>query len=108
MCVQLRKMTRFEYVTLLHGHEAAVQSREMERVRREQLERERARLTSGELLRLLLRRALSAKRRELSDRMLSFSSGEPLLPLFQHFEHTRVPTLIYRSGNLIYRCLYLY
>ena len=77
ICVQLRKLTRFEYVMLLHGEEAAEQSREMERERRAQLERERERLTSGELLRLHLRRALSAKRRELSDRMLS--SGAPRL-----------------------------
>lgn len=75
-CSKLRRMTRFEYVSLLHGEEAAEQTREMERVKREESDRERAQLTSGELLRLYLRRALSAKRRDLSDRILS--AGAPL------------------------------
>lgn len=64
-------MSHTEYVALVFGAEAEAKSREMERARREAREREHRRLTGGALIRFLLQRSVSAKRHEITGRLLS-------------------------------------
>ena len=80
MCVsQLKRMSHTEYVALVFGAAAEAKSREVERARREAREREHRRLTGGALLRHLLQRSVSAKRHEISGRLLT--TGSPTTAL---------------------------
>ena len=82
--VQLKRMSHTEYVALVFGAEAEAKSREVERARRAAREREHRRLTGGALLRHLLQRSVSAKRHEISGRLLTTGSRSPPC-LLQHW-----------------------
>ena len=72
MCAaQLKRMSHTEYVALVFGAAAEAKSREVERARREAREREHRRLTGGALIRHLMQRSVSAKRHEISGRLLT-------------------------------------